>query len=68
MDENRIRKRGSYVEFDNFLSFLNTRPSKKKVLYKLHEIIDGRRAYGSQTNSDYALESLRLLIKDKKLR
>lgn len=67
MDKEKIRKRQSYEMFAGMLEFLNTKPSKKTILQRLYRELDKRYSFGSERNSTYADESLRLLIKDKQL-
>jgi type II secretory pathway component PulK len=69
MDEQqkeRIRNRQSYRQFKRLLQFLNREPSKRTVLIAMHNLIDSYHGFGSQRNSDYALESIKLLLADEK--
>lgn len=63
-DVERIRKRNSYKTFQSLNDFLSKNPSKEEILMRIHNLIDGSNGYGSERNSNYALESLNLLIKD----
>jgi hypothetical protein len=66
MDEiAKIKARRSYKDFSEWLEFLNTNPSKKALLEKFHTIKDNCSGYGSQRNSDAALESLQFVLKEK---
>ena len=68
MNEDKVRKRQSYVFWKGLVKFLNRKPKTKTVLKKIHDIIDDKRGYGSETNSFYSKESLELLIKDEGIR
>jgi len=63
----QIRARKSYQAFNDWVTFLERKPSIAKILKKLHEEIDWRGGFGSMTNSAYAVESIKQLIKDKQL-
>ena len=67
MDEERTRQRQSYRTFERLLGFLNRRPSTKTILRRFYRELDGARAFGSCRNSDFAYESMELLIKDRRL-
>lgn len=60
-----IHKRKSYSEFAEWLKFLNTKPSKAEILRRVFSTVDNHRGYGSNTQSDYAKESLELLIQEE---
>lgn len=60
----KIRKRQSYNTWKLLMKFLNNKPTVREVIQKVHLIIDGYYGYHSETNSRYALESLRQLEKD----
>jgi Asp-tRNA(Asn)/Glu-tRNA(Gln) amidotransferase B subunit len=60
----RVRLRTSYRTFQQLLKYLNTDPDKKAILQAVYNILDQHRAFGSATNSEYAQESLELLLKD----
>jgi len=66
--QDRIRKRQSYQEFSRLLTFFNKNPKPSTFLKRIHATIDKHRGFKYETNSYYAMESLRQLIKDKKLR
>ena len=63
----RIRQRKSYKMFKKWLQFLNRKPSRRTILKRLYEELDGRYAFGSERNSAFACESLELLASDEKL-
>jgi len=63
-----IRKRQSYSLFLDFLKLLKSKASRKTILNELYLILDWKRAFHSQTNADYARESLNQVIIDCKLR
>lgn len=66
--ENRIRQRKSYLEFQEWFIFLQTKPTNQQILRKIYTLLDKKATFGSQTNAIYAEESLDLLIKDKKIK
>jgi hypothetical protein len=61
---NRVRKRRSFDFWKNLLEFLKSEPDKREVLFKIWEILDTYQAFGSETNSNYSLESLALVLKE----
>lgn len=67
MKENNIRKRRSYGMFQELLEFLNGTPTTRAVLERVYELLDEKRGFGSERNSQCALESLNLLVKDKRV-
>jgi len=60
----RIRARASYRLFRELYDFLKGSPSLAAILRKLHDVLDGRRSFGSMRNAQYAAESLELVLKD----
>ena len=66
--QERIRNRRSYKEFSSLLKFLRRNPKPSSILKKIHSIIDRVRGFRSETNSYYALESIKQLIKDEGLK
>ena len=65
MNGRLIHKRKSYNEFAEWFRFLNTKPSKADILRRVFNTVDSHRGYGSNTQSDYAKESLELLIEEE---
>lgn len=63
--EKKIRTRSSYWMFKEIADLLKKKSPEEDVLLKVFSILDGRRAFGSETNSAYARESLRLLMQDE---
>ena len=61
----RVRKRVTYIGFMKWYRFLKTKPTVFSILWRLHKFLDGKSCYRSETQSNYAEESLRQLIKDK---
>jgi hypothetical protein len=60
----KIRTRASYLLFRELYDFLNKKPSVADILSKFHDILDGRRSFGSIRNAECAAESLSLVLKD----
>lgn len=60
----QLRKRKSYQMFRNFAEFLQGNPSPADILQKVFELTEEMRAWGSETMSQYASESLNQVIKD----
>jgi hypothetical protein len=61
-----IRKRLSYKFFQKELEFCSKPHTVEEQLRHLMNIIDDRNGWGSQTQANYAQESLELLLKDSK--
>lgn len=65
----RVRARKSYKLFsaltDLLTDFKNSQKSAKEFLFEIHKVIDTHRGFGSETNSNYAVESIELLAKDR---
>jgi len=61
----KIRTRQSYSLFSYLYDFLKTEPDIREILWKFYNILDAKRSFGSETHSNYAAESLELLVKDK---
>lgn len=63
-----IRKRKSYSDFKTLALLLNNAQEGeaefKAALMKVHDMIDARRGFGSETNSKAAIESIELLCSD----
>ena len=55
---NLIRKRQSYLFFENWYKFLINKPTIKEILVKIYHILDSKSTFGSQTNANAAYESL----------
>jgi len=66
--QDRIRNRQSYKEFSGLLKFYNKNPKPSTFLKRIHATIDRHNGFRSETNSYYAMESLKQLIQDKGLR
>lgn len=62
--EDKIRNRQSYKLFKEWFEFLKANPTESAILKKLFYLLNSRCAFGSETNANYAWESLELLIKD----
>ena len=62
--EERIRNRKSYKDFDQLYAILQE--PKEKNLRFVFELLDKKQAFHSRMHSNYAKESLELLLKDKK--
>jgi hypothetical protein len=50
--------------FRELYDFLKGSPSLAAILRKVHDILDGRRNFGSMRNAQYAAESLELVLRD----
>ena len=61
--ENKIRQRASYKNFNDILT--EFRKSEEDGMMRVFVELDRRRAFNSNRNAIYALESLMLLIEDK---
>ena len=66
-DENlqRIRKRASYILFQELHDFLNRKPAVEDILRKFHDVLDSRKSFGSRRNAECAAESLDWVLRDK---
>lgn len=63
----RIRNRNSYKRHEETLKWLNERKrNPEEILFKIHNIIDEMSGYKYQRTSDFASESLLLLMEDVK--
>jgi len=62
MKDSHIRKRKSYILFQTIATAIQNEPIDK-ALDTIFSILD-RKYFGSQTNSNYARESLDLLKRD----
>jgi hypothetical protein len=68
INEKRIRSRKSYEMFKRVMEILNQEPlDKKRVLMAVIHNMDAMKAFGSQTASDYAYESVHLILKEEGL-
>ena len=63
--ESRIRSRKSYQTFGEMLGFLETNPTQEEILYKVCDLMDEYRAFRSAQASEYARESIRLLVRER---
>ena len=61
----RIRNRASYKLFEQLYDFLASKPSITDILQKVFDVLDTKRGFGSQQNSDFAAESLDWVLKDR---
>ena len=61
----KVRTRQSYSLFGDLYDFLKTEPDVREILWKFYSVLDAKRSFGSETHSNYAAESLILLLKDK---
>lgn len=61
----RVRTRKSYIEWLELYSFLEQNPSKEAIMRTFYNVLDAHKAFNFRTMSDYALESLELLLKEK---
>jgi len=61
----KVRTRQSYSLFGDLYDFLKTEPDIREILWKFYSVLDAKRSFGSETHSNYAAESLKLLLKDK---
>ena len=57
-----IRRRNSYAMFKNIIEAHYC--GVEELLMTLHKTLDDRRNFGTQSNSDHALESIKQLIRD----
>lgn len=64
MSEEQIRKRKSYTMFKKIAQMIK-QGKQGEILKEIHNSIDERRGYGSETNSVYAEQSLNLVIKEE---
>ena len=62
--EKRIRARVSYREYVELADLLRSEPTLKQVAEWFYRKLDMRHAYGSETHSYYAYESLKQFVKD----
>lgn len=60
-----ITKRQSYMYFKDLYDFIED-SSPEAILWKIHEIIDGRRGYHSMYNSVCAEESIEFVLREKR--
>ena len=60
----RIRKRTSYLLFQQLYEFLKGKPSVADTMRKFNDILDAKRSFGSGRNARYAAESLDWVLKD----
>lgn len=70
MSVEKVRTRRSYKKFSEFLDFIESEGIQKNrlgFLKKIHSTIDEVRGFGSETNSNYAMESIEQLAKDRGL-
>ena len=65
-EKKKIMKRSSYKYFDQLYEWVSQPRTQEEFLYKIHEIIDSCHGFRSIRNSDCALESIELLINNKK--
>ena len=63
----RIRKRASYLLFQQLYDFLSKKPSAADILRKIHDILDAKKGFGSRRNAEYATESLDLVLRDNRV-
>ena len=63
----KVRKRASYLLFQELYDFLKNAPDIADILKKIFNILDSKRSFGSRRNAECAFESLDLLLKDKSL-
>lgn len=63
--EKEIRKRVSYQRFEKVYESIKDAPIDKQM-FIIFNLLESYSAFGSQSASDYASESLDLLLKDKK--
>lgn len=54
----QIRARSSYVLFQELYEFLEGGASTVDILRRFHDILDGRHAFGSQTNAGWQRRAL----------
>jgi len=59
----RIRSRATYRMFRDLLTTVQT-GDERLILTAVHRIIDGRRGFRSQRNSDCALQSMEMVLLD----
>lgn len=59
----RIRSRATYRMFNDLLEVVQS-GNQRAVLMTVHRIIDARRGFRSQRNSDCAMQSLDLVMQD----
>ena len=63
----KVRKRASYLLFQELYDFLKNAPDIADILKKIFNILDSKRSFGSRRNAECAFESLDLLLDDKSL-
>ena len=67
-NEKKIRARCGYRIFHELaLWFTKESRTVKEFLLEVYEIIDNHKGFHSQKNSDFALESIRQVVKDLKI-
>jgi len=62
----KVRNRNSYKKFEKILKWLQKKRTPKEILWKIHNIIDEMGGYKYRQTSDWASESLVLLMEDIK--
>jgi len=62
--ENRVRKRRSYLLWQELALFLSKKPGVSRTLWRLFFLLDEKYAFGSQKAMAYAYESLQLYCRD----
>jgi hypothetical protein len=60
----QIRKRHSYRFFQKLADIIESKRSTGNKLKRIYEMMDQRKQFGSQKNSEYAKEAIDLLITD----
>ena len=60
----KIRKRKSYKDFSDLYEWLQQPRTPEEIIYKIHKILDNRRAFYSMRNSRCALESIEQIIEE----
>ena len=62
-----IRKRQSYSFWQEMQSLLDSGKDKKEILIQMWRELDRRNSFGSEMNSRYSAESLKLFVSDDKV-
>lgn len=60
-----VRRRKSYARFRSLYELLLSQPSAEEVLYRVHALIDSYSGFHSRSESERAMESIEVVIRDQ---
>ena len=63
----RVRNRATYQFFQELYEFLHKEPGIVDIMRKFYDVLDAKKAYGSERHAMYAEESLELVLRDNGL-